>query len=270
MSKQDNKLQREIATLRVQLEQSKGELEEAKRAQLAEAMRFTTKELCVLGTATLLAFAGIVVESEKVVCGLLAITGVTYLWICIKHPSSIRVRLIAAVIIIVIFGAMVAFVYDRGLRKEQEDARIGLHAIVNLPPSKINTDSTFTVSNDGHYAIGRRSVFCKIVEGSAPHSHLVNSGTRTVESKISVIEPGGDADTSGCLKDLYGNIGFTLAGGDSSLSCMDIVVGVSYSLVDQPETISSKTFRFISTADNGNEWRLLRLATDVSPCHLRH
>jgi hypothetical protein len=264
VSKQTQKLHEEISLLRKQLEEA------INRANFTEAMRFTIKELFVVATATLLAFCGLVVENETIVCVLLAVTGLAYIYVCIKHPSTVRVRVLAAGAVFVVFVAMIIFVYERGLRKEQEDVRTGLHAIVNLPPSKINTDSTFTIINDSHYAIGWHSVFCKIVEGSAPHSHFTDSGTRTTANSTSVIEPGGDAETSGCLKDLYGNTGFTLAGGDSSLTCMDIMVGINYSLVEQPKTVSNKSFRFISTADNGNEWLHLRLGTEVSPCHVRH
>jgi hypothetical protein len=267
MSKHDHsnqQLREEMSLLRNQLEAAN------KRAEIAEAMRFTIKELFVVATATLLAFGGIVVENNTIVCVLLAVTGTAYLYVCIKHPSSVRVRMLAAGIVFVVFVAMIVFVYERGLRKEQEDVRAGLQAIVNLPPSKINTDSTFTIINDGQYEIGSHSVFCKIIEGSAPHSHFTNSGTRTTEPSTAVIEAGGDAETSGCLKDLYGNIGLTLAGGDTSLTCMDMLVGINYSLVKQPAEFRSKSFRFISTADNGYEWQRLRLGTQISPCHVRH
>jgi hypothetical protein len=264
MPKKNQILRDEIVALRRQLEEAN------RQERFAEAMRFTIKERFVVATATLLAFGGIVVENETVVCVLLAVTGVAYLYVCIKHPSPVGVRVLAAGTVFVVFGAMIVFVYERGLGKEQEDVRAGLHSIVNVPPSKTNTDSTFTIINDSQHAVGWHSVFCKIIEGSAPHSHFNNSGTRTTESSTSIIEPGGDAETSGCLKDLYGNVGFTLAGGDSSLTCMDMVVGINYSLADQPKTVSSKSFRFISTEDNGYEWLHLRLGTEVSPCHVRH
>jgi hypothetical protein len=242
------------------------------------AIRFTIKEIIMMVTAVLINFAQIIVESQTIAAiFLIAISGLLFLYVCRYHPTSVLNRMIWAGIIVVVFSAMIIYVYDRGLerkrddlKKQREDAQSGLHAIVSLPPSRINSDSTFTILNDSHQVIGSHMVFCEIIEANSPHTHFSRSGRSTASPSSSVLESGGDAETSGCLKDLYGNRAFTLAGGDTHLTCMDILVGVTYSLVDQPNAVDTKEFRFISQDDNGGEWLRLRLGTEVSPCHVRY
>jgi hypothetical protein len=146
------------------------------------------------------------------------------------------------------------------LADQQNDTFDGIVATMELPPSGLNQNSTFTVTNNGHNQIGKYTVFCRIIVGRAPHSKADNA-TANYHSVDSPLNPGSDAESIDCL-----SYPFTLAGLDPYWTCLDVIAGIDYALTTQLETIKDKKFRYISQKDRGFKWHQQPIELRGSPC----
>ena len=149
------------------------------------------------------------------------------------------------------------------LEKQQDDTFDGLEAKIELPPSKINLDSTYTFTNNSHNEIGRHTLFCRILAGEAPHTVIRNATEFFSSESDQPIEPGKDGETQSCVNGPK----FTfLKGPEDFLNCMDVEIGIQYTLTSQPDVVREKKLRFVSDVSAGYEWRQERLKAETSLC----
>jgi hypothetical protein len=236
MSREDHRLHDEIVALRRQLEQSK---------EPSSDMRFSAKEFILVATTTLLSFAGMLSENEMVMYFCLGASCVAYLYVCLKHPGSRFWRSVAAVIVSVVFAVMMFLVYQRDLKKEQDDVYAKLTVQPYMPTSRDVFKAGFTVTNGGSTDISEYSVICgakRIV--MFPAGGIENLGLQTTLPKRTGLRANGDADTSYC------SIGITFQGQGSSLVCADITVTVPYLISGRPGIKKTKRFRFVAEGED--------------------
>jgi hypothetical protein len=170
--------------------------------------------------------------------------------------------LITALIVVSVLACLSAMRQDQR-QSEQSDVHDRLSAEISLPASKANLDSTFTIRSNGHHEIGKHSLFCRIVLGVAPHTEISNNSIAYDAETDNPLEPGGDAESQSCIKNA--SVKF-MVGPDTFLSCMDVIVGIQYSLTSQPDANKEKEFRFVSESDRGYVWSQQPLSLKQSPC----
>jgi hypothetical protein len=141
---------------------------------------------------------------------------------------------------------------------QQEDSYQHLTGAVYLPPSGNPIYSIFTITNGGRTDIADHTLLCRInfaVFGTI----VVDEGKKWIRSQLpQPLRSGGDAESDSCLT------GFI---SDRDLSCADITFSYEYSLVSQPSTFNSKSFRFITTSFAGKiGWYPQPISTPKSPC----
>jgi hypothetical protein len=155
------------------------------------------------------------------------------------------------------------------LTYQEDDVFYNLAGKIDLPDSKINIDSPFTITNNGHSEIGRHALFCQIVSGrSRPSQGIgVNSDRNRVvflpENGVP-ISSDGDAESQDCFNNPA--TGTYVAGPNVPMVCLDVIFGIQYALTSQPKVYKQKSFRYVSEQGNGYRWLSLPLLTKVSPC----
>ena len=132
-------------------------------------MRFTLREFIVVATTTLFSFAGMLSENEIVLYFCLVIPSIAYLYICLKHPGPILWRSGAAIVVIVVFGAMIFLVHQRGLKKEQDDVNANLLVQPFMPKSGNVFKTGVTVTNGGGTDILTHQVMCVVLPAKTGH-----------------------------------------------------------------------------------------------------
>jgi hypothetical protein len=177
-------------------------------------------------------------------------------------------NLVGSVPIVALTACGVLWIRANQLSYQQDDAFNGLSGKIELPDSKVNMNSTFTVTNNGHFEIGQYTLYCQIIRGESPHNHIHLGAVTSGPLSKTPIEPGGDADSWFCVNDpgLH-NYAFGLAGGpNQSLACMDVRFGIQYSLSNQPNNVKEKLFRYVSEEGRDFSWQQESLSAQVSPC----
>jgi hypothetical protein len=170
--------------------------------------------------------------------------------------------LVTALIVVSVLACLSAIRQDQR-QSEQNDVYDALSAKISLPASKVNLDSTFTIRSNGHHEIGKHTLFCRIISGVAQHSEITNNSVAYDAGTDNPIEPGGDAQSQSCIK--KASMKFMVSP-DPFLSCMDVVVGIQYSLTSQPDASKQKEFRFVSESDRDYVWYQQPLSLKQSPC----
>ncbi len=233
MSREDHRLHDEIMALRRQLEQSK---------MPSSDMRFSAKEFILVATTTLLSFAGMLSENEMVMYFCLVVSCVAYLYVCFKHPGSLFWRFSAAITVSVIFSAMIFFVHQRGLKREQDDAESKLTALPFMPKSGNVFKMGVTVTNGSVTDISSHQVSCYVRRlAMAPAGGIENLGMTTTSPENTILGKNGDGETSYCI---------SLIPLQGTFVCADITVIVSYTLSTQPGIKNSKILRFVATGED--------------------
>src|SRR2546429_4600435 len=236
MSREDHRLHDEILALRRQLEQS----------QMPQSdMRFTLRDFIVVATSTLFAFAGMLSENETVLYFCLAIPCIAYLYVCLKHPGPILWRLIAAIIVIVVFGLMMFLVHQRSLKKEQDDVRSKLSVQAFMPSSRNVLRTGISVINRGGTALKEHDIQCvlrRVVY--APYGGIAGIGMQTTLPQKSRLRAYGDGETSYCIA------GIQSFPPDTHPICADLTVNISYVLETQPDVKEIEPFRFVADGED--------------------
>jgi len=263
LSRQDPRLHDEILALRKQLEQS---------SHAQPDSRFTFKDIIVVATSTLFAFAGMHSENEPVLYLCLVIPCIAYLYVCFTHPDSILRRSVAAAVIIAVFALMIFSVHWRSLKKEQDDVKINLVADAHLPPDGDIGKTAFTITNGGKVAIDRdHQIYCQLNWFIANKGLFVLHDSPVFNRKSSFpIEPGGDSETEFCFQYLPSTIAREFNVPVTSdlkieLNCADITLAIDYTLKTQPKTWMHKGFRFVED-QRTRMWRRETLQMETTPC----
>lgn len=190
-----------------------------------------------------------------------AFLGYTNSWLSGKRKSvRYACRLCVAFFIALTVGISTR---ELTLKRQQDNAYDGLTASIQLPPSRVNLDSTFTIKNESSQKISNHALFCRVLLGVSPRAVISNSLFIFPTVNLGPLEPGGDADSQACISNAVQK-SFIPPGG--FLSCMDVIVGIRYRLAFQPSVTRERDFRFVSDSDREFVWYPIPLRTKTSPC----
>jgi hypothetical protein len=112
-----------------------------------------------------------------------------------------------------------------------------------------------------------RAFKCLVFEANFNLTHF--NDTTSLPSDVepeTILTPGGDAVTSQCLHPINTTM-LTVGRDPATLSCIDVGIGLSYSLIGDEQEQELKRFRYIGRKD-GTEfsWYQIPINTQKSPC----
>lgn len=235
MAREDHRLHDEILALRRQMQQSSSPSDK----------RFTRKEFILVATTTLFSFAGMLSENETLMYFCLVVPCIAYLYVCFKHPGSILVRSIVAIVVLVVFVSMIFLVYQRRLKKEQDDIKSKLSVQAFIPSSRNVLRTGISVINSGGIELKEHTIQCflrRVVY--APYGGITGVGMQTTLPLKSNLRAYGDGETSYCIA------GIQSFPPDTHPICADLTVTVSYALETQPHVAETKQFRFVAGGED--------------------
>jgi hypothetical protein len=237
-------------------------------------MREQFKKWSVHGLVPIILGAAVVIEQPSAIQIRSAAVMVCAAWLAIDIGIEISERnwdarvkgIVFSVLSGLIFCAGIGLMYsflNSMLENQREETFNGLEGRIDLAPSKINLDSTYTITNNSRNEIGRHVLFCKIVSGEGPHTIIKNGSELFSSESDQPIEPGKDGETEQCVN---GPDFQAYVGPDESLACMDVEFGIQYRLTNQPDIVREKRFRYVSDVGMDYQWRQERLKRKGSRC----
>jgi hypothetical protein len=121
---------------------------------------------------------------------------------------------------------------------------------MTVPPDETPWDSLITISNNSSFTLSNRQVFCFINMARFAGGTMISvpvSFTRPNED----LSPGGDAQTSGCLRSPGGPRIFT---SDPQMACADVTLMTRYTIGASPSVRDEKRLRFVFGYGGQQTW----------------
>lgn len=139
-------------------------------------------------------------------------------------------------------------IHARELRKEQDETYRFLSSTAQIPPTKTHPyDTYFAMVNNGGHTIGTYSMQCNVNAAvSSVGVNVVHGIAGISQSYPGPVNGTGDSsESSQCLLPVHA----LTALGEDPPRCLDVSLGVTYALRDQPNIQQCKMFRYVAVSD---------------------